>query len=420
MNMLEKRKETAQPTSFEQKCFNLLDRHLKNMTWGHLVLQLPDGSENHYGNDSPEKRIIVKRYRFFSRLVLGGNIGLGETWTDHDWTSSDLTGVLELFIHNMAALKKSGLSAAIAKRVVNVVGHAKNKNTKEGSRRNIHAHYDLGNDFYRLFLDPETMMYSSAVFSRDTAGPSPDESLADAQRNKIHRLIELADIRREHHVLEIGCGWGGFAIEAVRKTGCRVTAITISNEQFSYAKNKVSAAGLEDRIEVAMIDYRDLKGQFDRIVSIEMLEAVGHAYYGTYFETCDRLLKPDGKVVLQVITIPDQRYDAYRSNPDWIQKHIFPGGMLPSLTELSKAMTRHSSFTVEHLSNIGVDYAETLRRWRVAFQEKNKELLDLGYDETFQRKWLYYLCYCEAGFQTRFTNNLHLVLTRPTECLDQR
>ncbi|MDF7797878.1 cyclopropane-fatty-acyl-phospholipid synthase [Pontiellaceae bacterium B1224] len=400
-----------QPTSFEQKCLNLLDRHLQNITWGKLVLDLPDGTEKHYGSDAPESRINVNHYRFFSRLVLGGNIGLGETWTDNDWDSDNLTGVLELFIHNIEALKKSGLSAAIAKRVVNVVGHAKNKNTKEGSRRNIHAHYDLGNDFYSLFLDQETMMYSSALFQ------SLDESLADAQRNKIHRLIELADIRATHHVLEIGCGWGGFAIEAVRKTGCRVTGITISEEQYTYAKNKVAEEGLEDRIDIKLIDYRDLEGQFDRIVSIEMLEAVGHAYYGTYFETCDHLLKRDGRVVLQVITIPDQRYDTYRSNPDWIQKHIFPGGMLPSLTELSKAMTKHSSFTVEHLSNIGVDYAETLRRWRYAFEEKKDELLELGYDETFQRKWLFYLSYCEAGFQTRFINNLHLVLARPAECL---
>ncbi|MDF7809394.1 cyclopropane-fatty-acyl-phospholipid synthase [Pontiellaceae bacterium B12219] len=400
-----------QPTSFELKCLNLLDRHLQHMTWGHLIIELPDGTEKHYGGDAPESRIIVNRYRFFSRLVLGGNIGLGETWTDNDWDSDNLPGVLELFIHNIEALKKSGLSAAIAKRVVNMVGHAKNKNTKEGSRRNIHAHYDLGNDFYSLFLDQETMMYSSAVFQ------SLEESLADAQRNKIHRLIALADIRKEHHVLEIGCGWGGFAIEAARKTGCRVTGITISEEQFAYAKNKVAEEGLEDRIDIQLIDYRDLKGQFDRIVSIEMLEAVGHAFYGTYFETCDHLLKPDGRVVLQVITIPDQRYDAYRSNPDWIQKHIFPGGMLPSLTELSKAMTKHSGFTVEHLSNIGVDYAETLRRWRYAFEAKKEEFLELGYDETFQRKWLFYLCYCEAGFQTRFINNLHLVLTRPAECL---
>ncbi len=411
MTVAEAVKKTTEPSSFEAKCLSLLDGHLSNITFGHLVIQLPDGTENHYGDDSDEKRIMVKRHRFFSRLALGGNIAMGETWTDGDWDSNDLTGVLQLFIHNIEVLKKSGLGAVIAKRLAHVVGHAKNKNTKEGSRRNIHAHYDLGNSFYSQFLDHETMMYSSALFQ------SPEESLADAQRNKIHRLIELADIRPEHHVLEIGCGWGGFAIEAAKRTGCKVTGITLSEEQFLYAKEKVAAEGLEDRISIRMVDYRDLQGQFDRIVSIEMLEAVGHAYYGTYFETCDHLLKPNGRVVLQVITIPDQRYDAYRANPDWIQKYIFPGGMLPSLTELSKAMTKSSSFTVEHLSNIGVNYAETLRRWRYAFEERSEELLAMGFDETFQRKWIYYLSYCEAGFQTRFTNTLHLVLARPAECL---
>ncbi len=408
MNILEK---TEKPAGLDLKCLNLLDQHLKKISRGHLVIELPDGSKKEYGDSTPAKRIIVNDTRFFSRLVLGGNVGLGEAWTDGDWDSDDLAGVLELFIHNMEALKKSGLTAALAKRMAHVVHHAKNKNTKEGSRRNIHAHYDLGNPFYSQFLDHETMMYSCAVFQ------NPEDSLAQAQKNKIHKLIQQADIQPVHHVLEIGCGWGGFAIEVAKQTGCRVTGITISEEQFAYAKARVKAEGLQNQIDILMIDYRDLKGKFDRIVSIEMLEAVGHAFYGTFFETCDQLLNPNGRVMLQVITIPDQRYDAYRANPDWIQKHIFPGGMLPSLTELSKAMTKHSRFTVEHLSNIGIDYAETLRRWRYAFEDRKEELLKLGFDETFQRKWIYYLCYCEAGFQTRFTNTLHLVLTRPAECL---
>jgi len=389
--------------------FKLIDRHLKNITCGHLILRMPDGTELHYGDDSEPKCIRIKRPAFFSRLAQAGNIGLGEAWTDGDWDSDDLPGVLELFIHNIAELKKSGLTASIARRVISVIGHTRNRNTRKGSRRNIHAHYDLGNDFYRLFLDHETMMYSSALFNRS------DESLADAQKYKIHRLIELAAIRPEHHVLEIGCGWGGFAIEATKTTGCKVTGITISEEQYAYARQRVAEEGLEDRVEILMRDYRDMTGSFDRIVSIEMLEAVGHKYYGTYLAACDRLLKPDGRVVLQVITIPDQRYSAYRSNPDWIQKHIFPGGMLPSLTELSKAMTKHSGFTVEHLDNIGLHYAETLRRWRNAFEEQSQQLTAMGYDERFQRQWIYYLCYCEAGFQCRFTNNLHLVLTRPGE-----
>jgi cyclopropane-fatty-acyl-phospholipid synthase len=388
---------------------SLVFRHLGNITRGHLVVKLPDGAERHFGDDSEEKRITVKNHAFFSKLVLGGNIGMGEAWTENDWESDTLTEVLELFIHNMDALKKSGITAGLAKRLAHLILHFRNRNTREGSRRNIHAHYDLGNDFYSQFLDMETMMYSSGVFN------APDETLADAQRRKIHRLVELAEIKPEHHVLEIGCGWGGFAIEAARKTGCRVTGITISEEQLKYARDRVEQEGLSNKIDIVMCDYRDMQGSFDRIVSIEMLEAVGHQFYGTFFNTCDRLLKPGGRVALQVITIPDQRYDTYRRNPDWIQKHIFPGGMLPSLSALAQAMAKDSSLNIDHLDNIGIHYAETLRRWRDAFEQQHDTLAELGCDETFQRKWIYYFCYCEAGFQTRFTNNLHLVLARPGE-----
>ena len=395
------------PTFFQAQCLKLVDTNLRNISKGHLVLELPDSVERHYGDASEPRRMKIHRYRFFSKLVLGGNIGLGEAWTDLDWDSNDLVGVLDLFIHNMAALQKGGLASGVALRLIHLLQHAKNLNTRKGSQRNIHAHYDLGNDFYQTFLDPETMMYSSAIFAQ------PDEPLPDAQRRKIHRLIELAAIQPGNHILEIGCGWGGFAIEAAKRTGCRVTGITISKEQYRFAKEKIAAAGLEDLIQIELCDYRDVQGSYDRIISIEMLEAVGHQYYGTFFKTCDRLLKPGGRVALQVITIPDQRYDAYRRNPDWIQKHIFPGGMLPSLTELSKAMERHSSFTVEKLDNIGIHYAETLRRWRAAFEANGKHLVEMGFDGYFQRAWIYYLCYCEAGFQTRFINDLHLVLTRP-------
>jgi len=397
------------PTPFEKKCFDLIDARLQSITTGHLVIELPDGNERHYGDDSEPRRITVNRYRFFPQVVLGGNIGMGEAWTEGDWESDDLTAVLELFIHNMSALKASGMTAGAAKRLGHLIHHFRNRNTREGSRRNIHAHYDLGNDFYRLFLDRETMMYSAALFDE------PAEPLGQAQLRKIHRLIELADIRPEHHVLEIGCGCGGFAIETAKKTGCRVTGITLSLEQYGFAKARAIAEEVDSLVDFKLCDYRDMEGTYDRIVSIEMLEAVGHAFYGTYFETCDRLLKPGGRIALQVITIPDQRYEAYRRNPDWIQKHIFPGGMLPSLTALSNAMTRHSTLTVEHLDNIGIHYAETLRRWRSACVMERDRLLELGYDEIFQRKWIYYLCYCEAGFQTRFINDLHLLLTRPAE-----
>jgi cyclopropane-fatty-acyl-phospholipid synthase len=404
----------------------LVKERLSHITKGRLVLELPNGVELQYGGGGAPKRIKINHHRFFTRLVTGGDIGFGEAWMARDWESDDLTGVLLLFIENMAVLKATGLTAGLAKRLQHLLKHALNRNTMAGSKRNIHAHYDLGNDFYGLFLDADTMMYSSALFRENDAAEalcksateprkrqSPDELLAEAQRRKIHRMIELADIKPEHHVLDIGCGWGGFAIEAARRTGCRVTGITISEAQYRFAKARVAAEGLASRVEIVMSDYRAMQGSFDRIVSIEMLEAVGHAYYGAFFATCDRLLKPGGRVALQVICIPDQRYDAYRRNPDWIQKHIFPGGVLPSLTELSKAMKKHSRFIVERLDNIGSHYAETLRRWRASFEANRAQLTTMGFDDTFQRKWIYYLCYCEAGFQARITNNLHIVLTRP-------
>ena len=397
------------PTSMESLCMKLVDRQLARIVKGHLAVQLPDGGIKNYGDQSAPIVLKVNRYRFFTRLVSAGNIGLGEAWTEGDWDSTQLTGILQLFIDNMESLKPTGLSTGVAKRFQHLLQHALNRNTVTGSRRNIHAHYDLGHEFYHQFLDHETMMYSCALF------PSGQESLAEAQRLKIQRLIERAGIESGHHVLEIGCGWGGFAIEAARRTGCRVTGITISAEQFQFATARVAAEGLQDRVNIVMCDYRKMTGQYDRIVSIEMLEAVGHAYYGTFFGTCDRLLKPGGRVVLQVIAIPDQRYEAYRRNPDWIQKHIFPGGMLPSLTELAKAMTRHSSFIVDHLENIGIHYAETLRRWKSAFEANGGQLIQMGYDGVFQRKWIYYLSYCEAGFQSRFINDLHLTLVRPAE-----
>jgi cyclopropane-fatty-acyl-phospholipid synthase len=311
----------------------------------------------------------------------------------------------------MNALKKSGLTQAWIKRRLHQLSHAINRNTKTGSRRNIQAHYDLGNDFYQLFLDAETLLYSSALFE------SPNQSLGDAQRAKIQNLIRLAGIEAHHHILEVGCGWGGFAIEAARTIGCKVTGLTISQAQYDLATQRIKEAALTEQIDIQLCDYRDAKGTYDRIVSIEMLEAVGHAYYGNYFSTLDRLLKPGGRIALQVITIPDQRYDAYRQNPDWIQKHIFPGGILPSLTELSKAMTKHSMLHIDHIENIGIHYAETLRRWRATCEAHPETLKKMGYDALFQRKWIYYLAYCEAGFQTEFINDLHIILKRPAESI---
>jgi len=402
------------PNIFQKKYFDLVDARFRLITNGHLMLNLPDGEIRHYGDSSKPEGLHVNSWRFFSRLVAGGSVGFGEAWVDRDWECVNLPGVLDLFIKNAAAMDESGLKSGFIKRVPHLLWHRLHRNTRKGSRKNIHAHYDLGNDFYRLFLDDDTMMYSCAIFQNQ------DEPLADAQRRKLQRIIELADLKPEHHILEIGCGWGGFAIAAAKQSGCQVTGITISAEQYAFASQRVKEEHLEEQVRIVMCDYRDMEGCFDRIVSIEMLEAVGHAYYGVFFAACDRLLKKGGCVVLQTITIPDQRYHAYRCNPDWIQRYIFPGGMLPSLTELCKAMTNSSLFTVEHLDNIGIHYAETLRRWRVAFENKRHELRETVYDESFQRKWIYYLCYCEAGFQMRFINDLQLVLVRPAESENRR
>jgi cyclopropane-fatty-acyl-phospholipid synthase len=398
----------APPNLLQRVSRGMVFRVLDGMENGALHMRLPDGTTRRFGDPECDTshRIDVRQHSYFSRLALQGDVGFGESFTDGTWDTPDLAGLLTMLTGNIDAFDRRMPALSAVGRTVNRVIHLLRRNTVRGSRRNIQAHYDLGNDFYGTFLDPETMQYSCGIFS-PTGVP-----LADAQRNKIRRVVELADIRPGDHVLEIGCGWGGFAIEAVRRTGCRVTGITVSEEQRRLARERVAQAGLEDRIDIRLIDYRKVQGRFDRIVSIEMLEAVGHAFYGTFFEACDRLLKPGGRVVLQVITIPDYRYAAYRSRPDWIQKHIFPGGLLPCLSVLSQAMSRSTRFVIDRLDNIGPHYAPTLRAWRRRFTAAHDELVEMGYDETFQRKWIYYLASCEAGFATRFIDDLQIVLRR--------
>jgi cyclopropane-fatty-acyl-phospholipid synthase len=385
--------------------FALLGRLVR----GDLTLTLPDGATRSFGLPGTGRslRIALHNHAFFARVLVSGDVGFGEAYAAGDWDCDDLTGLIRLLIDNADALDGGNVKHAWLGRLLTRARHGINRNTQVGSRRNIQAHYDLGNDFFAAFLDRETMAYSCALFAQ------PDQSLAEAQQNKLRTVIRRADIRAGDHVLEIGCGWGGFAIAAARATGCRVTGITLSVNQAQLTRERVRQAGLSDRIDIRIVDYRELDGRYDKIVSIEMLEAVGHRYYGAFFAACDRLLNPGGRVVLQVITIPDQRYDAYRRNPDWIQKHIFPGGMLPSLTALTRAITRHSPFVLEELENIGPHYAPTLKMWRERFTDARAELIRLGYGDELLRKWVYYLCYCEAGFAARALNDLQLVLRRP-------
>jgi cyclopropane-fatty-acyl-phospholipid synthase len=396
----------APPSRAQRWCRDAVCRALARLHTGRLELRLPDGGRQSLGADSaPACTLTVRNWRFFTRAA-GGDIGLGESYMAGDWDTPEPAALLSLLIDNRDTLAERRLPLAGLVRALNALRHRLRPNSLPGSRRNIHDHYDLGNDFFQLFLDP-SMSYSCALFA------APGQPLADAQRNKLQALVRKARIGPGDHVLEIGCGWGSFAIEAAHATGCRVTGLTISEAQLRLARERVAAAGLADRVRIELCDYRAAAGQYDRIVSIEMLEAVGHRYLGSFFAACDRLLTPDGLAVLQVITIPDQRYDEYRRGADFIRRHIFPGGHLPSLSALCQAMTSSSSLVVEDLANIGPHYAPTLRAWRGQLLANAERLRALGFDDAFRRKWEFYFAYCEAAFATRILNNLHLVLCRP-------
>ena len=393
-------------TVLQRRCRKLVLDYLQRTREGSLQLTLPEGKRLRFGGTPPPQAAIrINDHRFFSRVVINGDIGFGEAFMEDEWDSDDVTAVVRFFIRNRDTVRDGRFQTTVASRGIEWLRHLAQRNTLWGSRRNIRRHYDLSNDFFRTFLD-DTMAYSCAVY------PSVDASLETAQKNKFTGIIRKARLSASDHVLEIGCGWGGFAIEAVRQTGCRVTGITVSREQYQMARTRVREAGLEDRIRIKFQDYRHIQGQFDKIVSIEMLEAVGHAYYGIFFRSLERLLAPHGIVVLQTITIPDQRYKSYRKERDWIQKHIFPGGLLPSLTILTQTMTQHSRLMVEQAENIGDHYALTLAEWRRRFIAARERVAALGFDRRFQRKWVYYLSSCEAGFRERVLGNLQLVLTR--------
>jgi cyclopropane-fatty-acyl-phospholipid synthase len=398
---------TREPTAVEQRALRTVASMLDLLHVGALEMRLPDGRRRVFGDRHSDLRaeLDVHDWRFFRRLLHGASVGVGESYVDGDWSSSDLVSLFRIVIANRRALRRITPAA-----VLNVAGdkliHHLRANRLGQSKRNIAAHYDLSNELYATFLDT-TMTYSAAVFE------SPTVSLEEAQLAKYRRLAEKARIDRDTHVLEIGCGWGGFAIFAARTHGCRVTGITLSRQQAAYARERVAEAGLDHLVDLRVVDYREVEGSFDRIVSIEMLEAVGHRYLGTYFSAIDRLLAPDGLVAVQVITIPEQRYDSYRRRPDFIQRYIFPGGHLPSLEAVAGTMGRASELYVDDVENIGTHYAETLRRWRERFLARADEVRTLGFDARFVRMWEFYLAYCEAAFLARYINDLQLVLTRP-------
>lgn len=373
---------------------------------GCLVVVSPDGSRRVFGDPASERRgeIHIHDQEAAVRILLHGETGAGEAYMDGLWSSPDLEALIELAALNRSALALTRGWWRVPLEIPRRLAHRARRNTKDKARENISAHYDLGNDFYRLFLD-ETMTYSSAVFE------SEDQSLADAQRAKYRRIAEGAGLRAGMHVLEIGSGWGGFALYAAGEIGCRVTSITISREQHDLGRERVRAAGLEHLVDIQMRDYRDVAGQYDAVVSIEMLEAVGAEYYAAYFEACDRALKPGGRLSLQVITMPDVAYEPQRRGANWIQTYIFPGGLCPSLAVMERSAHR-TQLLVTEVRDVATSYARTLRAWRTRFLANLEAVRAQGFDDRFIRMWEYYLALSEAGFATGITQDLQVVMEK--------
>ena len=401
-------------------------RSFAAMTRGHLRIELPDGTSHEIGTHAAAVQLTlplalpafalirVKRDAFFKKCLFAGDIGFAESYIDGDWETPHLAAVIAWFLLNVedaptlsGSAKKHAQSFALnLLRHTNRLGHLLRPNSREIARRNISEHYDLSNDFFALFLDP-SMMYSSAKWP----AAHPHFTLEEAQREKNDALCRSLRLAPTDHVLEIGTGWGGWSLHAAQTYGCRVTTVTISQQQYDLARSRIAAAGLTDRVEVQLRDYRDLTGTYDKIVSIEMMEAIGHRYLPEFTAVLDRVLKPDGLLALQFITCPDSRYDAFRTGIDFIQKHIFPGSLLLSLNRVNDLLSRSGGFTLHHIDDLGHDYARTLRLWHDNFRHRTEQILALGFDDRFMRKWSYYLAYCESAFAMR---NISVVQTLHT------
>ncbi len=356
--------------------------------------------------EAPDAAIAVHDERFWSAVATRGSVGAGEGFAKGWWTSASPTDVVRLFVRNQGALE--GLDSGLARlsRPLLKAYHALRRNTESQSRANIAAHYDLSNDFFRLFLD-ETLTYSCGIFERE------DATLREASVAKIDRLCRKLELKPTDHLLEIGTGWGAFAIHAAREHGCRVTTTTISKEQHALAQERIRAAGLEDRITLLFEDYRRLEGTFDKLVSVEMIEAVGAKYFDSFFAQCGRLLKPDGLMALQAITIADQHYESALRRVDYIKRHVFPGSFIPSVTAITAAATKHTDLRLTKMEDFGLHYAETLARWRGTWQAGAAAVRELGGDDRLLRAWSFYFAYCEAGFRERHIGVCHLRFERP-------
>jgi cyclopropane-fatty-acyl-phospholipid synthase len=397
----------SEPRRLDRFARNAVVRALGRLPRGHLVITEPDGGRTELGRGEPSAALTVTDPRAWRLMMTGGALGAAEGYIAGYWESRDLVAVIRFFAANVEPMQerdRTGLRwlARPARAFLQWL----RRNSRTGAKRNIEAHYDLGNDFFALFLDRE-MMYSSAVY------PDADTDLDEAQIHKLRLICEQLELSPDVHLLEIGTGWGALAIHAARHYGCRVTTATISPEQYRYACERVRAAGLDDRVTVLECDYRELTGRYDRIVSVEMIEAVGPQYLPAYFRKLNELLRPDGLLLLQAITLPDQRYKAALRNLDFIKRYVFPGGFLPSVRVMVEEMSRQTRLTPVSLQDIGLDYARTLAHWRERFEVAREQVREQGFDRRFRRLWWYYLCYCEGAFRERAISTVQLLAAGP-------
>lgn len=397
-------------------CRPLLFSRLRKIEFGQVKI-IDHCGEQLFGNTEQSSELTVeinvKDQRFYSDIALGGTVAAGEAYMQGYWSCNNLTGLVRIMLRNREVMDQVEGGFSLFKAPILRLMHWLNRNSQAGSRRNIEAHYDLGNEMFELFLDP-TMMYSCAYY------PDSKASLDQAATAKLQRICEKLQLSETDHVVEIGTGWGGFAIYAATHFGCKVTTTTISKQQYEIARQRVIAAGLEDKVTLLMEDYRDLQGAYDKLVSIEMIEAVGPQYLETYFTKCSTLLKPDGIMLIQAITIQDQFYDQAIKSVDFIQRYIFPGGFIPSVTAISNAVKNATDTRLFQMEDIGPHYATTLRDWRKNFFNNIEQIKALGYSDQFIAMWEFYLCYCEGGFLERILGTSHLVFVKPDNRIDWR
>jgi cyclopropane-fatty-acyl-phospholipid synthase len=415
-NKLSKQASEASVRWIDKICRPLLFSRLAKIEVGQVKV-IDSLGEQQFGSAEScaelNVEIQVVDQRFYSDIAFGGTVAAGEAYMQGYWVCNNLTGLVRIMLRNRQVMDQVEGGFSLFKAPLLRLIHWLNRNSQAGSRRNIEAHYDLGNDMFKLFLDP-TMMYSCAYYADDKT------TLNDAAKAKLKRICDKLQLSESDHVVEIGTGWGGFAIYAASHYGCKVTTTTISKQQFDVAQQRVQAAGLEDRVTLLMEDYRDLQGSYDKLVSIEMIEAVGPQYLDTYFAKCSSLLKPDGIMLIQAITIQDQFYDQAIKSVDFIQRYIFPGGFIPSVTAISNAVKKSTDIRLFQMEDIGPHYATTLRDWRQRFFDNIDQVKALGYSDQFIAMWEFYLCYCEGGFLERTLGTSHMVFTKPQNKIDWR